>query len=192
VHHALTDGWAGQIVNVVNRWDLVPRAQLLPDILRREGSKRMVQDFTRHLTQRLGGYAARFGGYISDALSIPHNFNRTMQGKRVVLGRYETVGTYIAVPPGVPCDFAVVAATSTPPQPPPRAGRRGADRAEDGAWSVRVGEDVSGAGGGAGAGSNGAGVAAMLGDHQRVWPHRYTPGPDLERCALSGSVSGSG
>lgn len=76
------------------------RFHLMPQTLKEEGSQGLVQSFTRHFTSRYGGYAARFGAYIADALSIPANFNRTIQYKKEALSKYQPVGHFLVVPPG--------------------------------------------------------------------------------------------
>ncbi|EKX45893.1 hypothetical protein GUITHDRAFT_138721 [Guillardia theta CCMP2712] len=43
------------VVNIVNRWDLVPRAHLLPRLMRQSNSKEILQAFTKHVASRLGG-----------------------------------------------------------------------------------------------------------------------------------------
>jgi hypothetical protein len=90
-------------LHIVNRWDLVPRVHFLPHILSQEGGKHLVPAFTRLVASRIGGYAARFGGYITDALSLPQNFNRTMQSKRATLDLYTQLGEFVIYPPGIVC-----------------------------------------------------------------------------------------
>jgi hypothetical protein len=75
----------------------------LPHILSQEGGKHLVPAFTRLVASRIGGYAARFGGYITDALSLPQNFNRTMQSKRATLDLYTQLGEFVIYPPGIVC-----------------------------------------------------------------------------------------
>ena len=51
-----------------------------PRIARASNSKAMINALMKHFAQVLGGtYAARVGGYLSDALSLPNNLNRTLQ-----------------------------------------------------------------------------------------------------------------
>jgi hypothetical protein len=51
-----------------------------PRTARASNSKAMINALMKHFAQVLDGtYAARVGGYLSDALSLPHNLNRTLQ-----------------------------------------------------------------------------------------------------------------
>lgn len=102
-------------LHFVNRWDMVPRVHFLPHILSQEGGKNLVPAFTRLVASRIGGYAARFGGYITDALSLPQNFNRTMQGKRATLDLYKQLGEFVLFPPGIVCGSKQVSATAVLP-----------------------------------------------------------------------------
>lgn len=102
-------------LHVVHRWDLMPRVHLMPSMLLHSDAKAMLNAFTKYFASKLGGaYAARLGGYLSDALALPHNFNRTFQTRRGSLDRYQGVGNYLLLPPGVVCDIDQIEAVSQP------------------------------------------------------------------------------
>jgi hypothetical protein len=75
----------------------------------------MLKAWAKHFASKLGGaYAARLSGYLSDALAIAQNVNRTYQARRDSLERYQGVGDYMLVPPGIICDLTQIQDTAMP------------------------------------------------------------------------------
>ncbi len=102
-------------LHVVHRWDVMPRVHLLPSLLRHSQGKAMLKAWAKHFASKVGGaYAARLSGYLSDALAIAQNVNRTYQARRLSLDRYQGVGDYMLVPPGIICDLTQIQDTAMP------------------------------------------------------------------------------
>ena len=135
-------------LHVVNRWDLMPRVHLMPSMLLHSHARAMLNAFTKYFASKLGGaYAARLGGYLSDALALPHNFNRTFQTRRGSLERYQGVGDYLLLPPGVVCDIDQIEAVSQPV--PGAVSPRGVQDPEAWRpWDVCLEEGLGNSGGG--------------------------------------------
>ena len=153
---------AARSLHVVHRWDLMPRVHLMPSLLLHSQAKAMLNAFTKYFASKLGGaYAARLGGYLSDALALPHNFNRTFQMRSGCLERYQGVGNYLLLPPGLVCDLDQIEAVSQPL--PGGVSPHGLSSPQSWqAWDVSL-EEGLGRSGGSG-GSDGAWVA-MITDH---------------------------